>query len=82
MRDLHRLQGKPIVVSDIEEAHAMVIERYPTAKKQGSVGSWSWYVGVDIVAEAWIRQRADGWWLRLKRNNSHAQDPLPNNSAH
>lgn len=65
MRDLHMLEGRKKHVDSIEDAHVLVTKNYPTATREGSVGAWSWHVGQELVAEAWVHQR-NGWWVRVK----------------
>ena len=64
MRDLNQVQGPKQKVEWIEDALKLVRERYPTATKEGSLGSYSFWVGKDLVGEAWIRSKW-GWWLRI-----------------
>ena len=66
MRDLHQLSGTKEHVEFIENAHELVIGSYPEATREGSVGSWSWHVMEELVAEAWLH-RLSGWWVRIKR---------------
>lgn len=44
--------------------HQTMLEAYPDALIEGSVGSWSATVDGVVVAEAWMHKRS-GWWLRL-----------------
>lgn len=58
-------RGTP--VDQIEDAHEIVCRTWPGAKRQGSVGSWSWSVPNEprIVAEAWLGRA--GWGVRVRR---------------
>lgn len=65
---------KSIKVENIEEAHLIVVEKYPTAIRHGSIAAWHWRIsgqgpypdeGV-IVAEAIMAAQGDDWYLRIK----------------
>lgn len=64
--DVHTIKGKKEYFDDLQIAWAKVWEKYPGAKIEGSVGSWS-ATSVDgrIVAEAWMHARRPGWWVRI-----------------
>jgi hypothetical protein len=53
-----------------EESREMLInivrKYYPNAMAEGACGSYSFYVGSRLVAEAWIHPRKPGWWMRIK----------------
>lgn len=66
MRDAHLTTGKKRYVEDLDDAIALLKRLYPTARREGSIGAWSWAVGDDIVAEAWVHPTKPGWWLRIK----------------
>ena len=65
MRDVHQLEGPKIYVESIEEAMVKVQIKYPIVTRQGAVGSWSFYDGETLVAEAWMHRTRPGWWLRI-----------------
>lgn len=65
MREMCNLKTKRLYIETIEEAHLLVVQSYPNAIRHGSVGSWSWHVGDNIVAEAWVHPRKAGWWFKL-----------------
>lgn len=68
MRDMHFLKDKKISVASVEEALAIVRQKYPSAYKQGAVCSWSFFVDKEMVAESWIKHgKSTGWWLRIKQ---------------
>ncbi len=46
--------------------HQLVRAVWPGALGEGSLGSWSWTVDGQVVAEAWMHRRKPGWWLRIK----------------
>lgn len=64
--DVKHLEGKKFCVDNVYLVQA-VRQRYPTAVAEGSCGSYSFTVGAEIVAEAWMHSTRRGqWWLRIK----------------
>lgn len=63
-RDNHFLFSKRVHVSG-EELLSKVREVYPNAMQEGSVGSYIFLLGDEIVGEAWLHRKS-GWWLRIK----------------
>lgn len=66
MRDTGMTKGPKRYYDDLEAAHQDVVKAYPGVLREGSVGAWSWAVGGEIVAEAWLHATRPGWWVRIK----------------
>lgn len=66
MRDARLISGPKTYYEDLERAWEVVQKLYPAARKQGSIGAWSWSIGDEIVAEAWLHAVKPGWWVRIK----------------
>ena len=66
MRDVKLTTGPKRYCADLEDAIAAIVVIYPAARREGSVGAWSWAVGDKIVAEAWLHATRPGWWVRVK----------------
>ena len=66
MRDLHMLTSRKHLIMDIDDATQMIRKRYPTAMREGSVGSYHWVANDIIVGESWLHRNGKYWWLRIK----------------
>jgi hypothetical protein len=47
MRDAHLTTGKKRYVEDLDDAIALLKRLYPAARREGSIGAWSWAVRPD-----------------------------------
>ncbi len=75
MRDAGLTVGpkRYLEVESVDDMTKLVKENYPKALREGSVGAWSWAVGDEIVAEAWMHATKAGWWLRIKPRSREGQ---------
>lgn len=67
MRDAKLTTGPKRYYEDLEAAFPVVSKLYPSARREGSIGAWSWSIGDEIVAEAWLHATRPGWWVRIKK---------------
>jgi hypothetical protein len=72
MRETFFLSGQRQKREHLEEVHKIVMERYPSALREGSVCHYSWYFRQDdpkresvIVAEAWMSDRMRWWYFKI-----------------
>ena len=66
MRDANLVKrGVKRYYDDLEDAIKSIAARFPGARREGSVGAWSWTVGDVFVAEAWLHATKPGWWVRV-----------------
>ena len=64
MRDMHILTSRKCLIN-IDDALRIVRKKYPTANQEGSMGSYHWFDGDVVVAEAWIHKNRRHWWFRI-----------------
>ncbi len=71
--DLHLLTENRLYVDtdSREELVRLVRLHYPTACAEGACGSFSFCVGSELVAEAWMHPTKRGWWLRVKSKDGN-----------
>jgi hypothetical protein len=67
MRDAKQITGPKKYFEDLMKADALLRETYPKARREGSVGAYTWTIEDNfVVAEAWIHRTKSGWWVRIK----------------
>jgi hypothetical protein len=66
MRDLKTFKGKKQYYEILDTVFPVISAKYPKARREGSVGAWSWTVDDIVVAEAWLHATRPGWWVRIK----------------
>ena len=66
MRDANLTTGPKQYYDDLDDAVAVVAAAYPGARREGSVGAWSWAIAGEVVAEAWLHATKPVWWVRVR----------------
>ena len=65
MRDVNLTVGFKRYYDDLDDAISLIKVKFPRARREGSIGAWSWSIGDVVVAEAWLHATRPGWWVRI-----------------